>query len=78
MKVVNEIEESFTELEATAKDYSEQLSRNASSRIASFDLDSFVTHRIRFIACYDLSGKQSQPGEPTSTGIVSPSCHLTS
>jgi PAS domain S-box-containing protein len=56
-KVVNEIEESFSELDATVKVFTEQLrSKASSSMIATFDLDRFVSHRIDLIACYDLSG----------------------
>ncbi len=56
-KVVNEIEESFPELDASAKDYLESFQPNVSDKISNLALHSFTTHRIDFAACFHISGK---------------------
>ncbi|MBC8018262.1 MAG: HAMP domain-containing protein [Verrucomicrobia bacterium] len=56
-KVANEIEESFPELDASAKDYVEKLQQGGAEQIANLEIDSFATHRIDFIACYSRSGE---------------------
>jgi len=55
-KVANEIEESFPELDAAAKDYVDMLRQGAAKAITSLDVNSFTTHRIDFIACYSRAG----------------------
>jgi PAS domain S-box-containing protein len=56
-KVANEIDESFTELVGTAKDYVDQFKRGGVEQINSMDVDVFSVHRIDFIACYNRSGE---------------------
>lgn len=56
-KVINEIEESFPELDASAKDYVELFRSNISEQIQNLPIHSFVTHRIDFVACYRTSGE---------------------
>ena len=56
-KVVNEIEESFPELDASAKDYADQFQQSAVEQIHALDVGSFATHRVEFIVCYSRSGE---------------------
>jgi PAS domain S-box-containing protein len=56
-KVINEIEESFPELDASAKDYVEQFQHGGPEQISNLDVSSFTTHRIDFIACYSSNGE---------------------
>jgi PAS domain S-box-containing protein len=56
-KVINEIQETFSELDATAKDYSEQMRRKTPGWVKDLDIESFVTHRADLVACYGLSGE---------------------
>ena len=55
-KVINEIQETFSELEGTAKDYSEQKRGRSGNWLTGLDIETFVTHRIDLIACYERSG----------------------
>jgi len=56
-KVVNEIEESFPELDGSVKDYLELFRGNVFDRISNLTIHSFATHRIDFVACYHNSGE---------------------
>ena len=56
-KVVNEIEESFPELDASVKDYADQFQQGGIKQIAALEVNSFATHRIDFIACYSRTGE---------------------
>ena len=56
-KVVNEIEESFPELDAAVKDYVDQFWQIGAERISNLQVNSFASHRIDFIACYSLTGE---------------------
>jgi len=57
LKVANEMEESFPELDASAKDYSDTLQQGGEEKIANLDIHSFTSHRIDFIACYSSAGE---------------------
>ena len=57
LKVANEIEESFTELDASAKDYADQFLQGGVEQISDLEISSFATHRIDFIACYSRTGE---------------------
>jgi len=56
-KVTNELEETFPELEVTAKDYVESFMKGGAGQINNLKVDSFSTHRIDFIACYKSTGE---------------------
>lgn len=56
-KVINEIEETFPELDASAKDYADQLQKGGAEQITNLTVNSFITHRIDFIACYSRTGE---------------------
>ena len=55
-KVVNEIHESFSELDGAAKDYADQFRRGGAEQINSLDIDAFAVHRIDFIASSNRNG----------------------
>jgi PAS domain S-box-containing protein len=56
-KVTNEIEESFLELNASAKDYADGFHHGSLEQINNLAINSFATHRIDFIACYRVNGE---------------------
>ena len=56
-KVVNEIEESFSELDASARDFADRFRKGGADQITRLDVNSFATHRIDFIACYSTAGE---------------------
>jgi PAS domain S-box-containing protein len=56
-KVINEIEETFSELDASAKDYAARFQRGGAEQITNLEVNSFAIHRIDFIACYGSAGE---------------------
>jgi PAS domain S-box-containing protein len=56
-KVINEIEESFPELDGSAKDYADIYQQAVGARIGGLDVNSFVSHRIDFIACFNRNAE---------------------
>ena len=56
-KVINEIEESFSKLDVTAKDYADRFQQGGAEQITNLDVNSFAIHRIDFIACYNTAGE---------------------
>jgi PAS domain S-box-containing protein len=56
-KVSNEIEESFPELDASAKNITDQFQPGEVQQITNLELNSFTSNRIDFIACYSRTGE---------------------
>ncbi|MEI6213325.1 MAG: PAS domain S-box protein [Desulfuromonadales bacterium] len=55
-KVRNEIDETYDELMASAKDVSAEIEHNGPGYVASLDISPFLNHRIDIIACFSASG----------------------
>ena len=56
-KVINEIKETFPELDASAKNYADRFREGGAEQITSLGVSSFAAHRIDFIACYSTTGE---------------------